>query len=211
MTYQQHSAGEARSTKTNALRKWDDSSPYHKGRPQRPLRGGKVLKPLPEPRTFRNVPKITTVYIHTMIKEALEDRQKLLSAFMALQTISGQQPELILSRKSVAPWKLRSGVPVAVKVKLQGPPMNQFLSTLFEIILPSLKDFTGIADSTGDTNGNLAFGLPGAAMARFPEIEANYEQYPILPGFHVLINTTAPNDREARQLLTGYGLPFKKA
>lgn len=211
LTYAQHSAGDARSTKTNTLREWDGSSPYHKGRPQRPLRGGKVLKPLPEPRTFRNVPKITTVYVHTMVKEALEDRQKLLSALMALQTITGEQPELVLSRKSVAPWKLRSGVPVAVKVKLQGPPMNQFLSTLFEVILPSLKDFTGIADSTGDTNGNLAFGLPSAAMSRFPEIEANYEQYPLLPGFHVLINTTAPNDREARQLLTGYGLPFKKA
>lgn len=211
MTYSQYSAGEARSVKTNALREWDGSSPYHKGRPQRPLRGGKVLKPLAEPRTFRNVPRISTVYIHTMIKEALEDRQKLLSAFMALQTITGETPELVLSKKSVAPWKLRAGVPVACKVKLNGPPMNQFLSTLFEIILPSLKDFTGIADSTGDTNGNLAFGLPGAALSRFPEIEANYEQYPLLPGFHVLINTTAPNDKEARQLLTGYGLPFKKA
>lgn len=210
MTYTQRTAGETKSTKTNALRTWDGSSPYHEGRPQRPLRGGKVLKPLPEPRTFRNVPKISTVYVHTMVKEALEDRQKLLSAFMALQTITGEKPELVLSKKSVAPWKLRSGIPVAVKVKLQGPPMNQFLSTLFEVILPSLKDFTGIANSTGDTNGNLAFGLPSAAMSRFPEIEANYEQYPVLPGFHVLINTTAPNDREARQLLTGYGLPFKK-
>lgn len=211
MTYTQYSAGEARSVKTNAKREWDGSSPYHAGRPQRPLRGGKVLKPLPEPRTFRNVPRITAVYVHTMLKEALEDRPKLLSAFMALQTITGETPELVSSKKSVAPWKLRSGVPVACKVKLQGPPMNQFLSTLFEVILPSLKDFTGIADSTGDTNGNLAFGLPGAAMSRFPEIEGNYEQYPILPGFHVLINTTAPNDKEARQLLTGYGLPFKKA
>lgn len=211
MTYNQLGADQIRSTKVNALRQWDDSSPYHKGRPQRPLRGGKVLKPLPEPRTFRNVPKISCVYVHTMVKEALEDRSKLLSAFMALQTITGVKPDLVMSKKSVAPWKLRSGIPVAVNVKLQGPPMNQFLSTLFEIILPSLKDFTGVSASTGDTNGNLAFGLPSAAMSRFPEIEANYEQYPLLPGFHVQINTTAPTDKEARQLLTGYGLPFKKA
>lgn len=168
------------------------------------------MKPLPEARSFRNVPKITAVYVHTMVKEALDDRSKLLSAFMALQTITGEKPELVLSRKSVAPWKLRSGVPVAVKVKLQGSPMLQFLSTLFEVVLPSLKDFTGVADTTGDTNGNLAFGLPSAAMSRFPEIESNYEKYPLLPGFHVLINTTAPNDKEARQLLTGFGLPFKR-
>lgn len=211
MTYFQYADGEARPMKTNAMREWDGSSPYHKNRPQRPPRGGKVLKPLRESRTFRNVPKISAVHVHTMLKEALDDRQKLLSAFMALQTITGETPELVLSKKSVALWKLRAGVPVAVKVKLQGPPMHQFLSTLFEVILPSLKDFTGIADSTGDTNGNLAFGLPTGTLSRFPEIEANYEQYPVLPGFHVMINTTAPNDKEARQLLTGYGLPFKKA
>ena len=168
------------------------------------------MKPIPEARTFRNVPAISAVYVHTMIKEALEDRSKLVSAFMALQAITHEKPILINSRKSVAPWKLRAGVAVGVQVKLQGPPALQFLATLIELILPSLKDFTGVNSTSGDTNGNLAFGLPPAAMSRFPEIEANYEQYPLLPGCHILINTTTQNDREARQLLTGFGLPFKK-
>jgi large subunit ribosomal protein L5 len=145
-----------------------------------------------------------------MVKEALVDRSKLLSAFMAFQTITGQRPELIESKKSVAPWKLREGVAVAVQVKLQGPPMMQFLATLVEVILPSLKDFGGVPDTTGDGNGNIAFGLPPAALSRFPEIEVNYEQYPHLPGCHIMINTTAHNDREAKMLMTGFGLPFQK-
>lgn len=172
MTYTQHTKGQMQSTRTNALRTWDGSSPYHKNRPLRPLRGNnKVLKPLPEMRTFRNVPKIEAIYVHTMVKQALLDRSSLLPAVMALQSITGQKPEIINARKGVAPWKLRAGVPVATKVKLQGAPMYQFLATLIEVVLPSLKDFTGISEATGDTNGNIGFGLPPSAMARFPEIE----------------------------------------
>lgn len=212
MQFHHMTDGERASQKvrTNELRAWDGSSPYHKNRPLRPLRGKKVFKPLSEARTFRNVPRIEAIYVHTMVKESLQDRSKLLSAFMAINSITGARPEFIDAKKSVAPWKLRQGQAVGMKVKLQGAPMFRFFATLVEVVLPQMKDFTGIAASTGDTTGNIAFGLPASAMSRFPEIEANYESYPLLPGFHIIVNTSATSDADAKQLLSGYGLPFKR-
>ena len=198
--------------RTNDLRSWDGTSPYHKNRPLRPLKGKKIFKPLHHDRNFRNVPKLEEIYVHTMVKESLQDKSLLLSAYMAVNAITagGPRPEMIDAKKSVAPWKLRQGQSVGLKVKLQGAPMYAFLATLVEIVLPQLKDFTGLSATTGDTTGNIAFGLPPSAMARFPEIEANYEQYPHLPGLHVIVNTSATNDADAKQLLSGYGLPFKR-
>ncbi|BFZ53327.1 54S ribosomal protein L7, mitochondrial [Savitreella phatthalungensis] len=202
--------GEEKPRRQNEIRTWDGSSPYHKNRSNRPLRGKKVFKPLPEKRTFANIPKVESVFVHTMVKEAVLDKTKLSSVYMALQAMTGRKPEVLEAKTSVNPWKLREGQPVALQVKLTGSAATDFLGTVVESVLPQLKDFSGLPASTGDGTGNIAFGLPKEAMSRFNEIEANYENYTLLQGFHIIINTSATNDNDAKQLVSGLGFPFQR-
>lgn len=206
LTYSHHDPSAP--AKTNELRQWDGSSPYHINRANRPLRGNKQFSPLPRPITFRNIPALQKVVVHTMVKEALGNESALLSARLAIQSITGSRPSVVHAKTGLAPWKLRVGVPVATKVTLTGRPMYHFLSTLVEIVMPKLKDYPGVRATTGDGAGNVSFGFPPEAMAMFPEIEANYDMYPSLPGFHVNVETTATTDRDARLLISALGIPL---
>lgn len=95
--------------KTDAIRYWDNSSPYHKNRPSRPLKGNKPIRPAQEPRTHRNIPILEATIVHSMIKDAINNKTALLSMVMALHCITGLKPEIINARTGVAPWKLRTG------------------------------------------------------------------------------------------------------
>lgn len=196
-------------SKQQQPRAWGDSSPYHRNRPMRAPRGGLKVQPAPQMVTFRNVPRLQRIVVHTMVKEAIGNEGALLAARMAVERITGSKPVLVRARKGVAPWGLRVGAPIATKVGLQGPQMYHFLSTLVEVVMPRIKDFDGISGAAGDGNGNMSFGFPPQAMAAFPQIEVNYDSYPHLPGLHVNIVTTATTDRGAKLLLSSLGLPFK--
>lgn len=148
--------------------------------------------------------------VHAMVKNAITNKFALLSAVMAIQAITGKKPEIRYAKKGVATWKLRQGMPIACKATLTGTDMYAFLSTLFEIVLPRSKDFAGFPIASGDGTGNISFGLTSQGLAQFPEIEASFEMYPALTGFHITIGTTAVKDSEARLLLSGFGAPFVK-
>ncbi|QSL65153.1 hypothetical protein MERGE_002458 [Pneumocystis wakefieldiae] len=195
--------------KRNFLRYWDNTSPYHKNRPARLPRGNKPVAPIQEIRTHRNIPVLESAVVHSMVKDAIENKTALLSMVMAIQCITGLKPTIINAKTGVAPWKLRSGMPIATKVILKGPEMYRFISVLVELVLPRMRDFvSGFKANSGDSNGNISLGFPPDAMALFPEIEANYDMFPKITGFHVNINTTAKTDYECRLLLSGFGFPF---
>ncbi|KAG4304309.1 hypothetical protein PORY_002284 [Pneumocystis oryctolagi] len=196
--------------KRNIIRYWDGSSPYHKNRPSRAPRGNKPIKPIEEPRTHRNIPALEAAVVHSMIKDAINNKTALLSMVMALQCITGLKPEIINAKTGVAPWKLRSGMPIATKVTLKGAEMYRFLTVLIELVLPRMKDFvSGFKANSGDSTGNICLGFPSDALALFPEIQANYDMFPHITGFHVHLNTTAKTDQECRLLLSGFGIPFE--
>ncbi|KAJ9643104.1 54S ribosomal protein L7, mitochondrial [Coniosporium tulheliwenetii] len=180
------------------LRSWEGASPYFKNRP---LRG---------PGAAMNVPKLTGVTVHSMVKEANEDPAVLDVAKMVVQAITNARTKVHKARKSVIQWGHREGRVVSVTADLMGEDMYHFLGKTIDVVLPRIKDWKGVKGSSGDSSGNLTFGLSAESVASFPEIEVNYDMYPpkMIPGCHVTVHTSATNDRDARLLLSSIGIPF---
>ncbi|QKX60944.1 uncharacterized protein TRUGW13939_08090 [Talaromyces rugulosus] len=198
--------------KAPRLRSWDGSSPYHKNRSLRGPRGGDVLRLLRKPITFGNIPKVERVTIHSYVKRAAtEGSQYLHVAGMAVQAISNVRVETYKSKASVSPWGIAPGRDtVAVKAELYNENMQHFISKLVEVVLPRIKEWKGIKGTSGDSSGNITFGLEPEEVALFPEIEVNYDMYPpkMIPGCHVTLHTSATMDKDARLLLSALGIPF---
>ncbi|KAI9721509.1 MAG: hypothetical protein M1812_002271 [Candelaria pacifica] len=157
------------------LREWDDSSPYHKNRPARGPRGGDVLRLLKRPTNFRNVPKLQRVTIHCMVKGAIQESAYLHIAGMIVQAISGVRVVTHATRTSVAQWGLRANKHISVTAEIEGEAMYHFIGKCVDVVLPRIKDWKGVKGSSGDSSGNISFGITPEAMALFPEVEVNYD------------------------------------
>ncbi|KAI7867179.1 ribosomal protein L5 domain-containing protein [Spinellus fusiger] len=175
----------------------------------RTRKGGKPLKPIQPLRSASTIPRLDKITLHAMISDAINNKNNLLSAFMAFQSITAIRPEIVYAKKSVANWKLREGMPIGVKVTLRGEEMYQFMDKLVEIVLPRLKEWPGMSMTSGDGNGNIAIGFPPSALALFPEIEGSFDVYPRMTGFDIIFNTTAYTNTDGRLLLSGLSVPFK--
>ena len=110
------------------------------------------------------------------------------------------------AHKSLAAWKIREGMPLGCKVTLRGERMYEFLDRLINIALPRVRDFRGISSTSFDGRGNYAFGVKEQLI--FPEID--FEKIDRVRGMDIIVVTTAKTDEEARELLTKFGMPFKK-
>jgi large subunit ribosomal protein L5 len=152
-------------------REWDDSSEYHKGRGIRPPPGRAALLPAPRPRTFRNLPKLTGVTIHTMVPDAQKDSAFLHAAGMVLQSITGAKAKVHYSKVNVAAFELRARKPISLTSHVGGPLAYRFLGTLIDVVLPRIKDYQGVKGGSGDSTGNISFGFTPDAVALFPEVE----------------------------------------
>lgn len=152
------------------------------------------------------VPKLVKVVLNIGIGEAIQNPKALDAAVADLQKIAGQKPVVQRSRKAIANFKLRAGLPIGVKVTLRGARMYQFLDKLLSVGLPRIRDFRGISPNGFDGKGNYTLGLREQLI--FPEIE--YDKIDKLRGLEVSFVTSARNDDEARALLTELGFPFRK-
>jgi len=152
------------------------------------------------------VPRIDKVVINIGIGEAKDSDKALDAAVNDVTTITGQKPQLIKAKKSVAAFKLRAGQTVGIKTTLRGRRMWYFLDKLLNIALPRIRDFRGVNPDGFDGRGNYSLGLREQVV--FPEID--YDKIDKLRGLEVSIITTARNDDEARSLLTRLGMPFRK-
>ncbi|CAG8556362.1 9757_t:CDS:2 [Dentiscutata heterogama] len=185
-----------------------DTNPFAINRPSPKSRGNKKRLPVPPKQCHKTIPKLLKIDVHCMIKEAIHSKQHLLSGIMALQCITSERPTVVYSKTGVAQWKLRKDMPIGCKVSISGPPMYTFLDKLVEIVLPRMKEWHGIPITSGDQNGNIAMGFPASALSLFPDIEGNYDMFPLMTGFDVIFNTTAYTDYEGRMLLSGFQIPF---
>ncbi|PIG83632.1 mitochondrial 54S ribosomal protein YmL7/YmL5 [Aspergillus arachidicola] len=187
-------------------------SPYHKNRPLRGPRGGDVLRLLRKPINFNNVPQLERITIHSYVKQAAQENSSWLHvAGMAVQAISNARVETFKSKTSVATWSIAPGRDtVAVKAELRGEDMLHFFGKLVDVVMPRIKDWEGVKGTSGDSSGNITFGLEPENVALFPEIEVNYDMYPpkMIPGCHITIHTSAKTDKDARLLLSAMGIPF---
>ncbi|HJW78070.1 MAG TPA: 50S ribosomal protein L5 [Beijerinckiaceae bacterium] len=152
------------------------------------------------------VPRLDKIVINMGVGEAVADRKKLDNAMADLAKISGQKPVATKARKSVANFKLREGMPIGCKVTLRRERMFEFLDRLVNVALPRVRDFRGVSPKSFDGRGNFALGIREQIV--FPEI--NYDEVDESRGMDVIICTTAQTDDEARALLEGFGIPFRK-
>ncbi|MBI78533.1 MAG: 50S ribosomal protein L5 [Rhodospirillaceae bacterium] len=150
------------------------------------------------------VPKVEKIVINMGVGEAAADSKKMDSAANELALISGQQPVIIKSRKSVATFKLREGMSVGCKVTLRRERMYEFLDRLINIALPQVRDFRGLSPKSFDGRGNYAMGLKEQIV--FPEID--YDSVDEIRGMDIVIVTSAKSDDEAKALLKGLNLPI---
>ena len=152
-------------------------------------------------------PKFTKIVINMGVGDAIQDAKILDQAVDELATIAGQRPSLTRARKSISNFKLREGMPIGCRVTLRGTRMYEFLDRLMNLALPRVRDFRGVSPKGFDGRGNYTLGIRDQLI--FPEI--NYNKVQKIKGMNVCIVTTANTDEEARQLLTGMGMPFRRA
>lgn len=156
-------------------------------------------------KSIMEAPKVEKVVINMGVGDAVDDSKALDGAVADLTLISGQRPVITKARKSIAAFKLRAGVPIGCKVTLRGRRMYDFLTKLFNVVLPRIRDFQGVPRDAFDGRGNYTLGLRDQTI--FPEIE--YDKVDKVRGMEITIVTTAKTDEEAAELLAGMGIPFK--
>jgi large subunit ribosomal protein L5 len=152
------------------------------------------------------VPRLDKIVVNIGVGEAVQDSKKVQSAVEDMTMISGQKPVVTKAKNSIASFKLREGMAIGCKVTLRRNRMYEFFDRLVNVALPRVRDFRGLPDRSFDGRGNYAMGLKEQIV--FPEIE--YDQVDAIRGMDIVICTTAPNDDEARALLTGFNLPFAR-
>jgi large subunit ribosomal protein L5 len=152
------------------------------------------------------VPRVDKIVVNIGIGEAKDNDKALDAATNDVTTITGQKPQHIKAKKSVAAFKLRAGQIVGIKTTLRGRRMWYFLDKLLNIALPRIRDFRGVNPDGFDGRGNYSLGMREQVV--FPEID--YDKIDKLRGLEVSIITTARTDDEARSLLTRLGMPFRK-
>jgi large subunit ribosomal protein L5 len=152
------------------------------------------------------VPKITRITVNMGVGEAVADKKAMDGAVGDLTALTGQKPLVTKSRKSIASFKLREGVPVGAKVTLRGARMYEFLDRLINVAMPRIRDFRGVSARSFDGRGNYSFGVKEQII--FPEIA--YDKIDAIRGMDITITTTARDDREGRALLESFNFPFRK-
>jgi large subunit ribosomal protein L5 len=153
------------------------------------------------------VPTLVKVVVNMGVGEAARDSKLIEGAIRDLAIITGQKPQVTKSRKSIAQFKLREGMPIGAHVTLRGDRMWEFADRLLSISLPRIRDFRGLSPKQFDGKGNYTFGLTEQVV--FPEIEQDKVDRP--RGMDITFVTTAKNDNEGRALLKALGFPFKEA
>jgi len=151
------------------------------------------------------VPKLEKIVINMGLGEAIQNIKILDSAVQELSQITGQKPVITKAKKSIAQFKLRTGMPIGCMVTLRKERMYEFFSRLVNVALPRVRDFKGLSGKSFDGRGNYALGIREQLI--FPEI--HYDKIEKVKGMNIVITTTAKTDEEGKELLRLLGMPFR--
>ena len=152
------------------------------------------------------IPRVAKMVVNMGVGEAARDSKLMDGAVRDLTAITGQKPQVVRARLSIAQFKLREGQPIGAKVTLRGDRMWEFLDRLLSLALPRIRDFRGLSPRQFDGHGNYTFGLTEQSM--FHEI--NVDSIDRQRGMDITLVTTSRNDDEGRALLKALGFPFKE-
>jgi len=157
-------------------------------------------------KNIMQVPRLDKVVLNIGLGEAIREAKALEAAERDLTAISGQHPVVTRAKKSIASFRLRSGMPIGLKVTLRGVRMYDFFDRLVNAVLPRVREFQGVPQNSFDGHGNYTLGLKEQVV--FPEVD--YDVIDRVRGLEVSIITTAKTDDEARHLLEALGMPFSR-
>ena len=169
----------------------------------------RIISALTEEFGYKNVmqvPKLEKIVVSRGVGAAVADKKLIDHAVDEMTMITGQKAIPTMSKKDVAAFKLRKGMPIGAKVTLRGERMYEFLDRLVTSALPRVRDFQGIKATGFDGRGNYNLGITEQII--FPEI--NIDKINRINGMDITFVTSADTDKEAKSLLTELGLPFKK-
>jgi len=156
-------------------------------------------------KSVMQVPRLTKITLNMGVSEAVSDKKVMDHAVSDLTKIAGQKPVVTKSKKAIAGFKIRDGVPIGCMVTLRGVQMYEFLDRFVTIALPRVRDFRGISGRSFDGRGNYNIGVKEQII--FPEVD--YDKVDALRGLNISITTTAKSDDECKALLTAFKFPFK--
>ena len=152
------------------------------------------------------VPKLDKIVVNMGVGGAITQAKLLEGALADLATISGQKPVITRAKRSLASFKLRTGMAIGCKVTLRGDRMYEFFDRLITLAIPRIRDFRGLPLRSFDGSGNYTFGITEQLI--FPEID--YDTVDATRGMDITIVTTAKSDTEGRALLEAFGFPFRR-
>jgi large subunit ribosomal protein L5 len=150
-------------------------------------------------------PRIEKIVVNMGLGEAVSNPKIMDSAVSELGAITGQKPVVTRAKKSIAGFKLREGMPIGCRVTLRRDRMWEFLDRLITLSLPRVRDFRGVSGKAFDGAGNYTLGLKEQIV--FPEI--NFDKVDKIKGMNITVVTSAKTNEEAKELLTGLGMPFR--
>jgi large subunit ribosomal protein L5 len=156
-------------------------------------------------KSVMQVPRLTKITLNMGVSEAVADKKVMDHAVGDLTKIAGQKPVVTKSKKAIAGFKIRDGVPIGCMVTLRGARMFEFLDRFVTVALPRVRDFRGISGRSFDGRGNYNIGVKEQII--FPEIE--YDKIDAIRGMNISFTTTAKTDDECKALLAAFRFPFK--
>jgi large subunit ribosomal protein L5 len=157
-------------------------------------------------RNIMEVPKLEKVVVGIGLGEAIQNARAMEGAERDLPAITGQKPIITRAKKSIAAFRLRTGMAIGMKVTLRRDRMYDFMERLISVVLPRIREFRGVPRNAFDGRGNYTLGL--REQTPFPEID--YDKIDKIRGLQISIVTTAKTDEEGRQLLELLGIPFAR-
>jgi large subunit ribosomal protein L5 len=152
-----------------------------------------------------SLPRLQKIVVNMGVGKAIEDKTRMDACAQMLSQITGQKALVTKATKSISSFRLRQGMNIGCKVTLRGKRMYEFLDRLINIALPRIRDFRGVNPKSFDGNGNFNLGLQEQLV--FPEIDP--DKVAFTQGMDIAFVTSARNDDEARELLRGFGMPFR--
>jgi large subunit ribosomal protein L5 len=154
-----------------------------------------------------SLPRLQKIVVNMGVGKALQDKNRMEQAAEQLTQIAGQRAQITKARVAVSGFRLREGNEIGCRVTLRGKRMYEFLDRLISIALPRIRDFRGVNPKSFDGHGNYSMGL--AEQVVFPEIDP--DKVTFTQGMDITFVTSTDSDDEARELLRGFGMPFREA
>lgn len=154
------------------------------------------------------LPRLEKIVLNTTSNSYAIDKKNLIPTLLAVELITGQKPKFTCAKKSIAPFKIREKQILGCKVTLRRKQLYNFLNIFISIVLPRLRDFSGVSSKSLDKAGNFSLGFTNLLI--FPHLENHFEYFQNFRGININFSTKSSSQKISRLLFSGYQLPESK-